>query len=56
MALSQNEAGLRYYLHTLLHTHERVIVTNIGLKTSNGLTLVSEGRKIKCALVSFSLL
>ena len=50
MALSQNEACLRHYLDTLMCTDERVIATNIRLKTSNDLALVSRGRPIKCVL------
>ena len=38
------------YLDTILRTDERVIATNIGLKTSNDLALVSRGRSIKCVL------
>ena len=44
MELSQHEAGLRHYLETILQTDERVIATNIVLKTSNDLALVSVGR------------
>ena len=50
MALPQNEAGLRRYLDTILRADERVIPTNIGLKTSNVLALVSRGRASKCVL------
>ena len=50
MALPQNEAGLRHYLDTLMRTDERVIATNIGLKTTNDLALVSRGRSNKCVL------
>jgi hypothetical protein len=50
MALPQNEACLRHYLDTLMRTDERVIATNIRLKTSNDLALVSRGRSIKCVL------
>jgi hypothetical protein len=50
MALPQNEACLRHYLDTLMCTDERVIATNIRLKTSNDLSLVSRGRSIKCVL------
>ena len=31
---------LRHYIHTFLRTDERVIPTNIGLKTSNDIALV----------------
>ena len=49
------------YLDTILRTDERVIATNIGLKTSNDLALVSRGRSIKCVLcnayyVSYSII
>ena len=49
------------YLDTILSTDERVIATNIGLKTSNDLALVSRGRSIKCVLcnayyVSYSII
>ena len=50
MALPQNEVCLRHYLDTLMRTDERVIATNIRLKTSNDLALVSRGRSIKCVL------
>ena len=50
MALPQNEACLRHYIDTLMRTDERVIATNIRLKTSNDLALVSRGRSIKCVL------
>ena len=50
MALPQNEACLRHYLDTLMRTDERVIATNIRLKTSNDIALVSRGRPIKCVL------
>ena len=49
------------YLDTILRTDERVIATNIGLKTSNDLALFSRGRSIKCVLcnvyyVSYSII
>ena len=44
MTLPQNETCLRHYLDTILRTNERVIATVIGLKTTNDLALVSEGR------------
>ena len=50
------------YLDTIiLRTDERVIATNIGLKTSNDLALVSRGRSIKCVVcnvyyVSYSII
>ena len=50
MALHQNEASLRHYLDTIMCTDERVIATNIALKTSNELVLGSRGRSIKCVL------
>ena len=50
MALPQNEACLRHYIDTLMRTDERMIATNIRLKTSNDLALVSRGRSIKCVL------
>ena len=50
MPLPQNEAGLRHYLDTIMRTDDRVIATNIGLKTSNDLAYVSRGRSNKCVL------
>ena len=49
------------YLDTILRTDERVIATNIGLKTSDDLTLVSRVKSIKCILcnvyyVSYSII
>ena len=38
------------YLDTILRTDERVIATNVGLKTSDDLALVSRGKSIKCVL------
>ena len=50
-----------HYLDTILRTGKRVIATNIGLKTSNDLALLSRGRSIKCVLynvyyVSYSII
>ena len=57
MALPQNGTGLRHYLDKILRADERVITTNIGLKTSSDLALVPRGRSIKCDLydVSYSI-
>ena len=49
------------YLETILRTDERVIATNIGLKTSNDLAVVSRGSSIKSELcnvnyVSYSII
>ena len=49
------------YLDTILRTGERVIATNVGLKTSDDLALVSRGKSIKCVLcnvyyVSYSII
>ena len=42
--------GLHHYLDTIPRTDKRVIATNIGLKRSNDLALVSRGISIKCVL------
>ena len=49
------------YLDTILRTDERVIATNVGLKTSDDLALVSRGKSFKCVLcnvyyVSYSII
>ena len=47
------------YLDTILRTDERVIATNIGLKTSNDLALVSRGSEcVLCNVyyVSYSII
>ena len=49
------------YLDTILRTGERVIATNVGLKTSDDLALVSRGKSIKFVLcnvyyVSYSII
>ena len=41
---------VRHYLGRILRADERVIATNIGLKTSNDLPFDSRGRSIKCVL------
>ena len=41
---------VRHYLDTILRADESLIATNIGLKTSNDLALVSRVRSIKCVI------